>query len=71
MRTYFTKIRARIVDLSKDEYEYCSSKVIKAKLEDRYGEIYRVTWGISPAILGSTVMLISRNASEFEQAWSR
>lgn len=67
----YKKIKARIIKITKDDMVTCSSRVIRAKLEDKHGETYLVSWASSPAVFGPTVRILSRNPSEFDNAWNK
>lgn len=63
------RCRARITEISKDDMQICSSRVIRAKFEDNCGNKYQVAWADTPTVIGITGTWDSRNRDAFERAW--
>lgn len=64
------KIKARIIEIKKDDMQICSSRVIWAKVEDGNGQVYRVAWAQTPVVVGFTGVWRSRAQHAFPSVWN-
>lgn len=65
-------IKARILEMTKDDQKMCSSRVIWATLQDvKSGEKYRVRWAESPMVIGITGVWRSRAIYSFAKSWEK
>ena len=67
----YKTIKARILNITRDDMTFCSARVIRARLEDEKGKEHFVRMACSPTIIGPTVKMISRNSSQFDAVWNR
>lgn len=66
------KIKARILNMTKDDMITCSSKCIWAELlDEKHNVKYRVAWAQSPMVIGFTGTWRSRAQSVFEKTWEK
>lgn len=66
------KIKARILQLTKDDMQWCSAMVIWAKLVDeKTGDEYRVSWAKCPSVIGINGTWRSRAQDVFEAVWQK
>lgn len=64
------KVKARILELVKDDMTICSSRVIFAQLEDITSKnIYKVNWAECPVVIGPKGIWYSKAQNAFKKAW--
>lgn len=62
---------ARILSMTKDNEQYCSSRCILAVLQDEFtNELFHVEWAESPGVIGFPGTQRSMAQDMFEKTWN-